>query len=175
MRDLIAKVWVGNTLPTDNPWRNAELDLQEGYDFLDFWLDQYCRGSALCRNSEVDPDDFSVTRTWWPVTKLSDYLHYEEALQPVEPGSLEHADTKQILTWAESFRAADEYFVDEGDVPFVDRVADILRHGFPAVVVVESQRLGVRELVDGYGRYYLALALGVQRLPVLLLCDRTAS
>jgi hypothetical protein len=156
------------TLPIDQPWRNAEADVEEGYDYIVSLL-AYQQKDTPWR---IQLGAIRKTKTWWSLDKVAAYANEPDLLSPVKAGSLKQASKKRILQWAELLRPAGNYFVDEGDVPFAARVADILKHGFSALVIADSQRHDLHTLVDGYGRYHLAVVLGVDRLPVILLRDK---
>jgi hypothetical protein len=153
-------------LPTDQPWRNVVRDVDEGWGNV----------AAACFAS-FPPEErpraanFRQSKVWWPLHKLEAFVTAEAFIFPVKSGSLRRASRRQILRWAEQARPSEFYFVDEGDVPFVQRVADILDRGFPALILLDSKRYDLHTMLDGYGRYHLAVALGVDRLPVVRLQD----
>lgn len=144
------------------------MDVREGYDYVISLLGYRQKDAP----QKTPLGAFRKTKTWWPLSKIATYANEPDLLFPVKMGSLKRASKKHVLQWAELLRPADGYFVDEGDVPFTARVADILKHGFSALVLVDSQRHDLHTLVDGYGRYHLAVMLGVDRLPVILLRDK---
>lgn len=140
-------------IPNRDPWRNMDQDIKQGL-------------SAFFSNrNQPDLSSFNITKTYMSLSKIKQYI--EELFEWTETNfnELATAREKEILTWARHFRPR-----SRRDRYFVDVVKDILENGFPALVIIDSKK--EKGLMDGWGRYELAIALGMKTLPVLLLTDR---
>jgi hypothetical protein len=139
-------------IPNRDPWRHMDQDIKQGL------------AAFFSNRSQPALSSFDVTKTYMSLPQIKRYIG--ELFQWVEPDSNELATAREeeILTWASNFRPH-----SRRDRYFVDVVKDILAKGFPALVIIDSKK--EKGLMDGWGRYELARALGMKTLPVLLLTD----
>jgi len=141
-------------LTFSNPWRNAH---QDTMDALSHAADFYDINPI---NEDLEPDDFNISYVWMPLDEVGGYDDISSWLD-AEEGELAGASDEEILDWASDFRGS----------YFRDRVRDILTKGFPAIVVVDT--IKYTGIGDGRGRFNLATALGLKKLPVILLTDKS--
>ena len=136
---------------SENPWRNEREDIFDALEYLrEIVFEDLDAGP-------IDPAAFSVQRTYMTLDEIADYEDVGAWLE-AKRGELLAADEAEIRQWAYKLRA--------------EHYDDVLRNGIPAVVVIDTPVFS--GLADGRGRYNLAMALELDKLPVLLLTEKLA-
>lgn len=143
------------TLPTNQPWRNLKHDIADGLAHVSDFIDV----DYLDPDEALNPTLYRQIKTWLSLPEIARYDDVAGWLE-VDAGELAGADTAEILQWARHYRGTE----------FAAAVTDTLRHGFAALVIMDTSEF--TGIVDGRGRFNLAVALGVEALPVLLLRDK---
>jgi len=143
-----------------DPYANAQHDIRDALEHAQDYFD-------VPFHEDVDPGLFDIERTTLTLDAIEAYDDVFGWLE-AEPGELAGAPREQVLDWARDFRG----YKDELGYSFVDTAEQAIDTGvIPAIVIIDTpQYTGIG---DGRGRFNLAVALGIDRLPVILLTPRT--
>lgn len=139
---------------TTDPWRNERRDVRDALEHAaDFYFGYDSDGNPIY--GDLDLDDFVITHTYMTLNEIAQYDDVRGWLE-AELGELINADDATIRKW--SYKLRGEHY------------DDILQYGIPAIVLMQTP--GFTGIADGQGRYNLAVALGIDTLPVILLTLR---
>jgi len=134
----------GIQIPEGNPWRNRHRDILDALDHLEDYADK-----------PLDLEDFDIHRTWMTI---EDFYYYDDidAWLNTVPGELKNASQSELFRWTRQLRG--------------DHFEDLIDNGITAVVVMDAT--WAWGIGDGRGRINLAIALGIEELPVLYLVPK---
>ena len=146
-----------------DPFADAPSDIRDALEHVQEFFD-------IPFHEELDPNDFEQHRT---VVTIDDVYDYDDvsAWLDAEPGELVGASRDEVLDWAQAFRPSDIRY-EAFDYDFPQTAAEVFDTGvFPAIVLVDVPGV-VKTLGDGRGRVNLAVAMGVDELPAVILTPK---